>query len=76
MGRPIVAPAAVPPDRVKILRESFLKTLADPALQQEAAKLGLEIDPMPGEAVQALITKIYAAPKETIEAVRTLIVSK
>jgi tripartite-type tricarboxylate transporter receptor subunit TctC len=76
MGRPFVAPAAVPADRVKILRESFLRTLADPALQQEAAKLGLEIDPMPGEVVQALITKIYATPKETIEAVRTLIVSK
>ena len=76
MGRPFVAPAGVPADRVKMLRESFLKTLADPALQQEAAKLGLEIDPMPGEAVQGLITKIYATPGETIGAVRNLIVAK
>jgi len=76
MGRPFVAPAGVPADRVKLLRESFLKTLADPALQQEAAKLGLEIDPMAGEAVQALIARIYATPPETIEAVRALIVPK
>jgi tripartite-type tricarboxylate transporter receptor subunit TctC len=76
MGRPFVAPAAVPADRVKLLRESFLKTLADPALQQEAAKLGLEIDPMSGEAVQALIARIYATPRETIEAVHALIVPK
>jgi tripartite-type tricarboxylate transporter receptor subunit TctC len=76
MGRPFVAPAGVPADRMKILRESFLKALADPALRQEAEKLGLEIDPMSGDAVQALITKIYATPKETIEAVRALIVPK
>jgi hypothetical protein len=53
MGRPFVAPAAVPADRVRLLRESVLKTLADPALQQEAAKLGREVDPMPGDAVQS-----------------------
>jgi len=76
MGRPFVAPAGVPAERVKLLRESFLKTLADPALQQEAAKLGLEIGPMSGEAVQALIAKIYATPAETIDAVRALIVAK
>jgi tripartite-type tricarboxylate transporter receptor subunit TctC len=76
MGRPFVAPAAVPADRVKLLRASFLKTLADPALQKEAVKLGLEIHPMSGEDVQALITKIYGTPKETIEAVRALIVPK
>jgi len=76
MGRPFVAPAGVPAERVKLLRESFLKTLADPALQQEAAKLGLEIGPMSGEAVQALIAKIYATPGETIDAVRALIVAK
>ena len=76
MGRPFVAPAGVPADRVKLLRESFLKTLADPALQQEAAKLGLEIGPMSGEEVQALIARIYATPRETIEAVRAVIVPK
>ena len=76
MGRPFVAPAAVPADRVKLLRKSFLKTLADPALQKEAVKLGLEIGPMSGEEVQALIARIYATPKETIEAVRALIVPK
>ena len=29
-GRPIVAPPGVPPDRIKILREAFLKTMNDP----------------------------------------------
>jgi hypothetical protein len=31
---------------------------------------------MSGEAVQALIARIYATPRETIEAVRALIVPK
>jgi tripartite-type tricarboxylate transporter receptor subunit TctC len=76
MGRPFVAPAQVPADRVKILRESFMKTLADPALNAEAVKLGLEISPMTGEQVQALVAKLYATPKATVDNVRALIVAK
>jgi tripartite-type tricarboxylate transporter receptor subunit TctC len=76
MGRPFVAPAQVPAERVNILRQSFLKTLNDPALLNEAAKLGLEITPMSGGEVQALVAKLYATPKETVEAVRALIVPK
>jgi tripartite-type tricarboxylate transporter receptor subunit TctC len=76
MGRPFVAPTQVPADRIKILRESFIKTLADPALNEEAVKLGLEISPMTGDQVQALVAKLYATPKETVDTVRTLIVAK
>jgi tripartite-type tricarboxylate transporter receptor subunit TctC len=32
LGRPIVAPPGVPADRIKILRESFEKTIQHPAL--------------------------------------------
>jgi tripartite-type tricarboxylate transporter receptor subunit TctC len=76
MGRPFVLPADVPADRVRILRESFAKTLADPALIEEATKMGLEISPMTGEEVQDLVAKIYATPKETVDKVRTLILGK
>jgi tripartite-type tricarboxylate transporter receptor subunit TctC len=76
MGRPFVLPADVPAERVRILRESFAKTLADPALTEEATKMGLEISPMTGEEVQDLIAKLYATPKETVDKVRTLILGK
>ncbi len=76
MGRPYVAPPGVPADRLKILREAFVKTAQDPELLAEAAKMNLEISPLTGEEVQALITKLYATPKPVIERVRQIMVAK
>jgi tripartite-type tricarboxylate transporter receptor subunit TctC len=44
-GRPIVAPPAVPADRVKILRDAFDKAVAEKSFLEEAGKRRLEIDP-------------------------------
>jgi tripartite-type tricarboxylate transporter receptor subunit TctC len=76
MGRPFVAPAEVPADRVKLLRESFTKTMMDPAAKADGAKLGLEISPMTGEEVQALIARIYDTPPSTVSRIRSIIVPK
>ena len=40
-GRPIVGSPRIPPDRVKVLRESFMKTMNDPELLAEAEKRGM-----------------------------------
>ena len=76
MGRPFVAPAEVPADRVKVLRESFSKTMMDPAAKAEGEKLGLEFSPMSGEEVQALIARIYDTPPATVNRIRSIIVRK
>ncbi|MDP2355380.1 MAG: tripartite tricarboxylate transporter substrate-binding protein [Beijerinckiaceae bacterium] len=76
MGRPFVVPAEVPQDRVKLLRESFMTMMADSGVQAEATKLGLEVSPMSGEDVQALIARIYDTPAETVQRIRAIIVPK
>ena len=48
-GRPIVAPPGVPPARIKILREAFLKTMNDPELLAEAKRKNFDITPPPGK---------------------------
>ncbi|HWO41945.1 MAG TPA: tripartite tricarboxylate transporter substrate-binding protein [Candidatus Eisenbacteria bacterium] len=65
-GRPIVAGPGVPAERVKILRESFLKTMKDPALLAEAEKRGWEPDPVSGEKLQALAREVVNQPPEVI----------
>src|SRR5919106_1753090 len=35
LGRPLVTHPGTPPDRTKILREAFMKAMADPALREE-----------------------------------------
>jgi hypothetical protein len=52
LGHPIVAPPGVPADRIKILRDSFEKTIQDPAPLAEAERRRLEIDPTPGDEME------------------------
>jgi tripartite-type tricarboxylate transporter receptor subunit TctC len=61
-GRPFVMPPGVPPQRVAALRKAFMDTLHDPALLADAQKAQLDIDAMPGDELQALVTKLYALP--------------
>ena len=72
MGRPFALPPRVPADRVQILRRAFEDTLKDPQFLAEAAKLQLEIDPLTGPEIQALLTKAYSAPKPIVERAATL----
>ena len=60
LGRPIVAPPGVPADRIKILRDAFDKTLADPAFLAEAEKRRLEIDPTKWDEMESLAKEVMA----------------
>ncbi len=76
MGRPYVAPPEVPADRVKLLRDGFMKAMKDPELLAEAEKQNLEIMPMAGEDINALLDRLYATPKEVVEKVRDIMLPK
>ena len=65
--RPFLAPPGTPADQLKILRTAFMAALKDPELLAEAKKGNFEINPKSGEDVEALVKKIYAAPKELIQ---------
>ena len=65
-GRPYILPAETPPDRVAALRKAFAATMADPQFKAEAAKLKLDVDAVPGETVQKVVSDIYVTPPELI----------
>ncbi len=71
-GRPIIAPPGVPPDKIKILREAFNKTMADPELLAEAKRKNFDIAPTPGEELEALAKEVVAQPPEIVERLRNL----
>lgn len=73
MARPLAAPPEVPADRVRILRTAFDATMKDKAFLEDTGKLGLDIDPMSGEEITALIEEMYKTPKSLVERVRTII---
>ena len=75
-GRPYMMPPGVPAERVSALRKAFLDALRDKELLADAEKIGLEIDPISGETLQALAEKIYATPAAIIEQARQAVTYK
>jgi hypothetical protein len=69
-GRPFFLPPNVPPERVEALRRAFDATMRDPAFLAETEKLKIEVEPLTGEQVAALIAEAYATPAETVARVR------
>jgi tripartite-type tricarboxylate transporter receptor subunit TctC len=60
LGRPFVAPPAIPPDRLAALRDVFVATMKDPDFLADAGRLKLEIRPLSGEQASLVVTQIYA----------------
>jgi tripartite-type tricarboxylate transporter receptor subunit TctC len=70
-GRPYFLPPDVPPERVQALRRAFDATMKEPAFVADAARLQLDIDPMTGEEVQALVAQLARTPPAIVSRVRT-----
>lgn len=72
-GRPFIAPPGIPDQTLKILRDAFMKTMADPELLADAEKSRIDIAPTSGEKVQELVTRIFAMPQETVARAKRII---
>jgi tripartite-type tricarboxylate transporter receptor subunit TctC len=66
MGRPILAPPGIPPDRRDALRKAMFDTLKDPAFRAEADKLRMEINPATAAEVEKLLADFAAYPPDLI----------
>ncbi len=66
MARPFAAPPGIPAERAKALQDGFDATMKDPEFLAEASKLGLDVSPMTGAEVEALLKEVYAAPKDVV----------
>ena len=69
IGRPFVAPPGMPSDRLAMLRKAFDATMKDPEFIADVKKQKLDLDPIDGERLSALINKVYATPKAVIDRV-------
>lgn len=69
-GRPFFAPPDVPTPRVEALRKAFDATMKDPAFLADAAKARLDVDPLTGAEVAALIAQVDATPPAVVARVK------
>jgi len=69
---PLIAPPGVPAERVGELRTAFDAMMKDPELLAEAGRQGLDIDPVTGDEMQAVVGRLHQAPAEVIDVVRRI----
>ncbi len=65
-GRSIVAPPGVPPERVAELRAAFAATIQDPQFQADARTAQLDLDPLTGAGIQAVVDQAFRYPAEIV----------
>ena len=73
LGRPFITPPGILPDRLKILREAFRKTMSDPAFLAEVKARKLETDPDYGEQLEALAKQAVSQPRDIVERMKKLL---
>ena len=73
---PLVAPPDVPAERLAELRAAFGAMMHDPQLLAEASAQGLDIDPVSGSEMAALVQRLYDTPPDVLDLVRKINASR
>ncbi len=72
-GRPMLAGPGTPLDRVKILREAYVKSISNPELLAEAKKARMDVEPVTGEQLDALAKRVMNQPAGVINRVKKIL---
>jgi len=72
LGRPMLATPGIPADRVRVLREAYLKAFKEPEVIAEAQKRRLDLDSLRGEELETVMREVINQPREVVERVRKM----
>jgi tripartite-type tricarboxylate transporter receptor subunit TctC len=76
VGRSIVAPPGVPPDRLNTLRRAFDATIKDPEFLADIERAQQEFQPASGEELQKLIEATASVPREIVDRTEAILRAK
>jgi tripartite-type tricarboxylate transporter receptor subunit TctC len=76
IGRPFFLPPNVPAERVAALGAAFDATMKDPDYLAEAERLKIDVDPLTGAGLAALVTQVSQTPPDTVARVRAALERK
>jgi tripartite-type tricarboxylate transporter receptor subunit TctC len=68
VGRSFALPPGTKRERVEALRRAFTETMSDPAFLADVKKRRMDLEPLSGEEVQAIMEKAVAAPASLVTA--------
>lgn len=72
-GRTATLPPGLPKERVAVLRAAFEKTMADPQFRADAKRRNMELNPAPGEEMDALVERIVSTPEPLLARMREML---
>jgi tripartite-type tricarboxylate transporter receptor subunit TctC len=67
LSRPFAAPPAIPAERLKTLRDAFQATMKDAEFLADSQKVGLDIDPVTGEEIEAALRRFASFPPAVLK---------
>ena len=67
LGRVYVSPPGQPEARTKALRAALMATMKDEKFLADAEKTQIDIEPMTGEEVEAMIARLSSASPAVVE---------
>ncbi len=73
IGRPLIAPPAMPADRLAVLREALLKALNDPEFKAEAQKRNWDVEPVTGQELDAIAKRVVVQPRDVVERMKKVL---
>ena len=76
ISKSFTAPPGVPAERLKALREAFVKAWKDPTLIEEAKKAKIDIAPKDGAAVEKIVNELLGYDATTIAALKAALALK
>jgi hypothetical protein len=74
IGFPVFGPPGVPDDRAAALRSAYMKVMQDPGYIAEVRNMKVDLAPLSGIEMQALIDQIYNSPKAVVERAREILI--
>jgi len=73
LGRVVAGAPGIPGERVKALRESFIKTVSDPDFIAEARKGQLDPEPVNSGELESIAKQVMEQPPEIVERLKKLL---
>src|SRR5215471_10505193 len=72
IGKFILAPPGIPQERTGTLRRAFDAMVKDPEFIAEAARLRIELGPLPGIELQKIVEEVQSMPVDIVQKVKAI----
>jgi tripartite-type tricarboxylate transporter receptor subunit TctC len=73
ISQPFVAPPDLPADRAEALQSAFVRMVRDPAFIEDARKRRVELTPIDGRGILAVLARAAATPRQVIDRFNAII---